>query len=121
MSLSLAPLFLAALLRPTQETPLAPMSSIEEADSRFARRAQGAQGDVAGRAEVDSAIEFYRKAVEASPDDFEILARLMRALHFRGAYTGADIEEKKRIFEEGRKLGQDAVDRIEKDVKATPG
>lgn len=97
------------------------MSPIEEADVRFALRAVGAKDGVADRAEADAAIDLYRKAVAAAPDDIEVLAKLLRALHFRGAYTGAGIEEKKQIFEEGRRLGQDAVDRIDKGAKSTPG
>lgn len=92
-----------------------------EADARFARRSQGAIDDVANKLEVDAAIALYRRALALAPRDVEILGRLMRALHFRGAYTGAGPEEKKAIFEEGRKMGQDAVDRLEAQAKATRG
>lgn len=92
-----------------------------EADARFARRSQGAIDDVADKLEVDAAIALYRRALALAPRDVEILGRLMRALHFRGAYTGAGPEEKKAIFEEGRKMGQDAVDRLEAQAKATRG
>lgn len=92
-----------------------------EADAHFARRSLGAIDEVANRREIDEAIALYRKALTLAPGDIEILARLMRALHFRGAFTGAGIEEKKAIFEEGRKLGQDAVDRLEAQARITRG
>lgn len=105
---------------PTAETPdLAGLLS--EADARFARRSLGAIDDVANRVEVDAAIALYRKALALAPRDIAIVARLMRTMHFRGAYTGAGMEEKKAIFEEGRKMGQDAVDRLEAQAKTARG
>lgn len=71
--------------------------------------------------ETDAAIELYRKALNLAPGDIEVLARLMRALQFRGAYTGLGLEEKKALFDEGRTLGQNAVDRLEADAKTARG
>lgn len=102
--------------------PTADLASVlAEAEVRFARRSVGAINEVANPAEVDAAIALYRKALALAPRDIAILARLMRAMHFRGAYTGAGIEEKKAIFDEGRKLGQEAVDRLEAQARATRG
>ena len=81
----------------------------------------GAIDGVANPREVEAAIDLYRRAISLAPHDIDLLARLMRALHFRGAYTGADLEEKKKIFAEGRKLGQNAVDRLEAQAKVAKG
>ena len=71
--------------------------------------------------EVEGAIDLYRKALALEPRNIETLARLMRALHFRGAHTGVTLEAKKMIFDEGRQLGQAAVDRLEAEAKAKKG
>lgn len=92
-----------------------------EADARFARRASSVTQGLADRQETDAAIDLYRKAVAAAPRDMVLLGKLLRALHFRGAYAGASIEEKKVIFEEGRAMGQAAVDRLEAEAKAARG
>jgi tetratricopeptide (TPR) repeat protein len=92
-----------------------------EADEHFARRSIGAIDEVAHPQEVDAAVDLYRKALVATPHNIDTLARLLRALHFRGAYTGAPLEEKKRIFDEGRRLGQAAVDRLEAEARAANG
>ena len=92
-----------------------------EGDALFARRAEGAKGLVADPALVDQAIAAYRRAMTESPADMEALAGLLHALHFRGAYCGATVEQKKPIFEEGRRLGQSAVDRLEKQVSGRRG
>jgi steroid 5-alpha-reductase/3-oxo-5-alpha-steroid 4-dehydrogenase 1 len=89
-------------------------------DALFARRAERARGNVADPALVDQAIAAYRAAVAQDPADMESLGRLLYALHFRGAYCGANAEAKKAIFEEGRRLGQSAVDRLEKQAGGRP-
>jgi tetratricopeptide (TPR) repeat protein len=90
-----------------------------EADAHFAQRSAGAVDEVANPQEVDAAIDLYRKALVLAPHNIDTLAQLMRALHFRGAYAGAAPEDKKSFFNEGRKLGQDAVDRLEAEAKST--
>lgn len=102
---------------PAAELPLL----LGQADEHYARRAIGAIDLVARPEEVDASIELYRKAWNLAPRDIEVLARLMRALQFRGAYTGLGLEEKKALFDEGRTLGQNAVDRLEADAKKARG
>jgi hypothetical protein len=92
------------------------VSARDEGDALFAGRAEGARGLIADPAVVDQAIAAYRRAVAQAPNDAEALGRLLHALHFRGAYCGAGREQQKPIFEEGRRLGQSAVDRMEKQV-----
>lgn len=96
-------------------------SALAEGDALFARRAEGARGLVADPAMVDQAIAAYRKALAQAPTDLEALGRLLHALHFRGVYCGASREAQKPIFEEGRRLGQAAVDRLEKQVGGRSG
>ncbi len=94
---------------------------VAEADAHFARRSLGAIDEVADRREVDAAVALYRYALALAPREIDTLARLLRAMHFRGAYTGADVDERKAIFDEGRKLGQEAVDRLEAEAKTAKG
>jgi hypothetical protein len=112
---ALAPLIAATV--PAQEGS----ERFAEADAQFARRAEVA--GAVGRCEpVDTAIDLYRSAVRNDPNDLVAVSRLLRALHFRGAYCSppASGEEKpesktrrRAFFDEGRQLGQAAVDRLE--------
>ena len=101
--------------------PPAAAGALAEGDGHYARRAEGAPGDVALPGPVEAAIQAYRRAVAADPQGLEPLYKLLRALHFRGAFCGASIDERKAIFEEGKTLGQAAVDRLEKGVGRAQG
>lgn len=105
----------------TPEATLDASAALAQGDRHFSRRSIGAIDGVADPREVDEAIASYRLALAASPDDIVILAKLMRALHFKGAYTGATHEEKKTIFDEGKNLGQSTVDRLEEEARRARG
>src|SRR6187399_2858438 len=89
---------------------------VAEGDAHYDRRAEGARGGTADPRETELAIAAYRRALAADPRDLHALARLLRAFNFRGAFCGADIESQKRIFDEGKTLGQAQVDRLEATV-----
>jgi tetratricopeptide (TPR) repeat protein len=90
---------------------------IAEGDAHYDLRAEGARGGTADPRETEQAIAAYRRALAKDPRDLHALARLLRAFNFRGAFCGADIESQKRIFDEGKTLGQAAVDRLEATVQ----
>jgi tetratricopeptide (TPR) repeat protein len=96
----------------------APDEALAEGDAHYARRAEGARGAVAATGEVDAAIAAYRRALGAAPDSAAARWRLVRALFFRGAFCGAAREEKKRLFEEARRIGEDGLARL---PRATDG
>lgn len=90
--------------------------AIAEGDGWYLRRAEGAHGAVAERAPIEAAIAAYRRALAVEPQGLEATSRLLRALFFRATFCDASRDERARLFEEGRRLGQDAVDRLEKSV-----
>ena len=57
---------------------------------------------------INQAIAVYDKAT-ADPHYVEARWKLMRALYFKGAYTGLDEESRKAVFEKARKVGDDAI------------
>jgi len=111
---------LCLLARPGPPGPDA-AAAIAEGDAHYAARAQAARGEVAQPAPVEAALQAYRRALAADPQNLEALYKVLRALHYRGAFCGASVEQQKSIFEEGKRLGQAAVDRLEKGVGSAQG
>jgi len=95
-------------------------AAIAEGDAHYERRAEHARGGIADPKEADLAIQAYRRALAASPGDLRALARLLKAMNFRGAFCGADLAARKTLFDEGRALGQAAVARLEKTAEGHP-
>lgn len=110
-------LLLLQALGPLQAPAGAAASELVAAgDARYQERAAGARGAVADTREIDAALVFYRRARAAAPEGGEALFKLLRALHFKGAFTGATEAEQKAAFDEGRRLGQDFVERVEREL-----
>lgn len=109
--------FTSPSLGRAQDSPTPTRSLLDEADALYARRGEGARGSVADPKPIDEAIGRYRRALQRAPADGEALFRLLRALHFRGAFCGAAVETQRAVFDEGRQLGQAAVVRIERGLQ----
>ena len=113
---------LAALLLPLAAPAAAAESpgALGEGDAAWSRRADGAKGGTALPGPVDAALAAYRKAV-AEGGGLPARWRVMRALYFKGEHTVSDPAEKRRVFDEGRKAGDEALDAIRKEAGARTG
>jgi len=96
----------------SQDTGPSVSSLFEEGDRHWDLRGETAQGSKADSKEVDLAIAAYRQALASSPDSLAVRWRLMRAFFFKGEYTTEDIEVKKKIFDEGKAVGEKALQLI---------
>src|SRR5262245_8908976 len=81
---------------------------VAEADKWYLRRQEGRAGIVASPGPINQAIAGYDKAT-ADPHFVEARWKLMRALYFKGAYTGLDDDSKKAVFDKARRVGDDAI------------
>ena len=89
-------------------------TSLALADSLYALRAEGAEGDRALRAPIAAAISAYEKAATEQPQSIEIKWKLLRALFFEGQYTGYSRPERQAWYAE-------AVDRAEESLQEAAG
>ena len=105
----------------SQETAPSISSLIEEGDHHWDLRDEGAQGSSAESKEVDLAIAAYRQALASSPDSLGARWRLMRALFFKGEYATDDNEAKKKIFDEGKSVGEKALQLIRQEASRRAG
>ena len=81
---------------------------VAEADKWYLRRQEGRVGLKASAGPINQAIAGYDKAT-ADPHYVEARWKLMRALYFKGVYTGLDDDSRKAVFEKARRIGDDAI------------
>lgn len=103
---------LAAATAAVREPPSL-AEALARADEQYARRAEGARGALALPGPVEEAIAGYRRALCLRPDSAEARFRLLRALFFRATFCGSGPEERKRLFEEARRIGEEGVARLD--------
>ena len=75
---------------------------LTRADSLYALRAVGAEGQRAEPQPIAAAIAAYTEMVDAHPRDLSTRWRLLRALFFEAQYTGRTTVERKSLFEQAR-------------------
>jgi tetratricopeptide (TPR) repeat protein len=96
----------------------AAMAQVAEGDQHWAVRAEGHQGGHAKAAQVDAAIAAYQKAIAQNPNDIEPRWKLLRALRFKGMYVATTADDKKRIYNDGKAAGNDAMALLDKQLAA---
>ena len=75
----------------------------------YLRRQEGRVGAKASAGPINQAIAGYDKAT-ADPHFVEARWKLMRALYFKGCYTGLDDDSKKAVFEKAKRVGEEAIE-----------
>ena len=81
---------------------------VSQADSWYLKRQEGRVGLKASAGPINQAIAGYDKAT-ADPHYVEARWKLMRALYFKGVYTGLDEDSRKAVFEKARRIADDAI------------
>ncbi|HQQ79264.1 MAG TPA: hypothetical protein PLB01_18085 [Thermoanaerobaculia bacterium] len=97
------------------EAPLA------EADRLWSLRADGSTGGRARAEAIDPVIAACRTALEKEPDSVAARGRLMRALYFKGEHVADDVTTKRDIFDEGRKVAEQALGLLRRDASKVSG
>ena len=95
--------------------------ALAEADRLWAARGEGAESGQVSPARIDAVLAACRRAIELDPESLEGRWRLMRAFYFKGEHTTRVPDEQKRIFDEGKKAGEEAIALIRRKVAAATG
>ena len=85
-------------------------SEIDKGKAWYDRRAEGASGSRAASAPIDSAISYFERSMDGG-DEIEAALMLVKAFYFKGEYTTNDKEEKKTIFDRGKRFAENYIDR----------
>lgn len=82
---------------------------VADGDQHWAQRAEGQVAGHAKPAHIDAAIVAYQKAVAANPNDLDARWKLLRAYRFKGQYVATSNDDRKKIYAEAKKAGEDAL------------
>jgi hypothetical protein len=82
---------------------------VAEADRFYLKRQEGRVGLRASPGPINAAIAGYEVAASRDPELVEARWKLMRALHFKGSYTGLDEDSRKAVFEKATRAGDEAI------------
>lgn len=75
----------------------------------YLKRQEGRVGPKASPGPINAAIAGYEAAASRDPELVEARWKLMRALYFKGKYTGLDEDSRKAVFEKARRAGDEAI------------
>jgi tetratricopeptide (TPR) repeat protein len=106
---------------PAQNSPADFQSWMDAGDTHWENRANNAQGAHADPQEINEAIAAYHRALDRAPDSLAVRWRLMRALYFKGEYTTDNRDEKKKIFQEGKAVGEEFLGRVRQEASGHVG
>src|SRR5947208_15767659 len=96
-------------------------SQIADGDREWAARAEGHQSGHAKATHADAAIAAYQRAIAQNPNDLEARWKLLRAIRFKGAYVARTNDEKKVVYGQGKKAGEEAIALAAKAKPGSPG
>jgi tetratricopeptide (TPR) repeat protein len=96
--------------------PLA--AQVADGDAHWAKRGEGSQAGRAKSPEVDAAIGAYQKAVAANANDLDAQWKLLRAIRFKGAYVASSNDDKKVVYSQAKKAGDNALAVVDRQLRA---
>ncbi|HEX4438604.1 MAG TPA: hypothetical protein VH854_00950 [Thermoanaerobaculia bacterium] len=101
-------------MRQGQKFPGNPL--VAEGDRWYVRRQDGRTGNQASALPINRAISAYDEATR-DPSYVEARWKLARALYFKGAYTGLDVDSRKAVFANARRVSEEAIGDLEKTLE----
>lgn len=107
-----------ALVAASLLLPLSAFSQVADGDQHWAQRAEGQNAGHAKAAHVDAALAAYQKAVAANPNDLDARWKLLRTYRFKGQYVAASNDERKKIYAEAKKAGDDTLAVLDRALRA---
>jgi hypothetical protein len=96
-------------------TSLAAQTSTGEQE--WALRGEGQQNGRARAAHADAAIAAWRNAAAQNANDLESRWKLLRAYRFKGAYVAATNDDKKKVYGEAKKAGEEILALVDRRLR----
>ena len=89
---------------------------VAEGDRMYSRRQEGRVGSKASPGPINQAILAYEEAAR-DPDFVEARWKLVRALYFKGAYTGLDHDSRRAVFQKAKRVAEESIGILQKSLE----
>ena len=77
----------------------------------YSKRQAGSNGSLASNENIDKAIEQFSSALQTSETEKEAALYLLKSYYYKAKFAVQEKEEKKRIFNEGKALGEKYIEK----------
>jgi tetratricopeptide (TPR) repeat protein len=94
------------------------LAQIADGDQHWAQRAEGQVAGHAKAGHADAAIAAYQRAIAANPNDLEARWKLLRSIRFKGQYVVASNDDRKKVYDDAKKAGEDALAVVDRALHA---
>ena len=81
-------------------------AGMNEGINFYSKRQAGSENSLASNKNIDKAIEQFSSALQISETEKEAALYLLKSYYYKAEFAIQDKEEKKRIFNEGKSLGE---------------
>jgi len=83
----------------------------------YNQRHEGANGTSASKINIDKAIFQFTQSITANTSDKEAALYLLKSYYYRGEFATQNIEEKKEIFNKGKSIGEEFIEKFPNSYK----
>tara|TARA_S200000501_G_scaffold8750_1_gene7848 strand:+ start:72308 stop:73036 length:729 start_codon:yes stop_codon:yes gene_type:complete len=83
----------------------------------YNNRAEGSTGELAKKEPIDEAISYFTHAAQIINSELEASVYLLKSFYFKGKYVAKTEKEKKHIYDKGKSLAEELIEKFPKSVE----
>jgi hypothetical protein len=92
-------------------------AGINEGADFYTKRQDGSKGTLASTENIDKAIEQFSAALQSAETEKDAALYLLKSYYYKAEFAIQDKDEKKKIFNEGKALGEKYIEKFPHSVE----